>query len=89
MASVYANLWEQERFHIKIWNTKMAGLTSCENALLSVFTHVADIYVNVLGQKKAFIRKEFNSHGTCLEHEYGLRDVMWKRSIGWKHDELT
>ena len=32
----------------------MAGLTSCENALLSVFTHVADIYVNVLGQKKAF-----------------------------------
>ena len=32
----------------------MAGLTSCENALLSVFTHVADIYVNVLGQKNAF-----------------------------------
>ena len=32
----------------------MAGLTSCENALLSVFTHVADICVNVLGQKKAF-----------------------------------
>ena len=32
----------------------MAGLTSCENALLSVFTHVADIHANVLGQKKAF-----------------------------------
>ena len=32
----------------------MAGLTSCENALLSVFTHVADIYANLLGQKKAF-----------------------------------
>ena len=27
----------------------MAGLTSCENALLSVFTQVADIYANVLG----------------------------------------
>ena len=32
----------------------MAGLTLCENALLSVFTHVADIYANLLGQKKAF-----------------------------------
>ena len=32
----------------------MAGLTSCENALLSVFSDVANIYANVLGQKKAF-----------------------------------
>ena len=40
-------------------------------------------------KESVFIRKEFNSHRTCMEHEYGLRDVMWKRSIGWKHDELT
>ena len=53
-ASVYTNLWEQERFHIKIKEFKMAALTSCERALLSVFTHVADIYANLLGQKKAF-----------------------------------
>ena len=25
--------------------------------------------------------QEFNSHRICLEHQYGRRDVMWKRSI--------
>ena len=43
-------------------------------------------------KESAYIRKEFNSlrtrlehqHGflfIVLEHQYGLRDVMWKRSI--------
>ena len=36
------------------WNTNMAAVTSCENALLSVFTHVAEIYANLFEQKKAF-----------------------------------
>ena len=43
-------------------------------------------------RKRLFKKKEFNSHGTGLEHQhghrfivlehnYGHRDVMWKRSI--------
>ena len=36
------------------WNTNMAALTSCKNTLLSVFTHVADIYANLFEQNKAF-----------------------------------
>ena len=34
------------------------------------------------GKKEGvYIRKEFNSQRTDLEHQYGCRDVIWKRSI--------
>ena len=51
------------------------------------------VYANSLEQKESFyIRKEFNSQRIglkhqqdrrfiVLEHQYGRRDVMWKRSI--------
>ena len=54
---------------------------------------MVNIYANLFGKKKIFdIRKEFNYHRTglehkhcrsfiVLEHHYGRRDVMWKRSI--------
>ena len=54
---------------------------------------MASIYANLLEQKKAvYMRKELNSQRivlvhqhvrsfTVLEHQYGRRDVMWKRSI--------
>ena len=70
------------------------ALGNPEQDILSVFTHVASIYDNLLEQKNQIIymRKEFNSqrifwvnqHGCrfiVLEHQYGRRDVMWKRSI--------
>ena len=59
----------------------------------SVSTQVDSIFANFLEQKKTFyMRKEFNSHRNCLEHDhgrgfivlehqYGRRDVMCKRSI--------
>ena len=35
-----------------------------------------------MGTKKIFyLRKGSNSRRICLEHQYGRRDVMWKRSI--------
>ena len=34
-------------------------------------------------KKTVYKRKEFNSHGTGLEHQYGRPDVMWKRSMGF------
>ena len=54
---------------------------------------MARIYANLLEQKNGiYRRKELNSqriflvhqHGCCfivLEHQYGRRDVLWKRSI--------
>ena len=32
-------------------------------------------------KESVYIRKESNSHGTGLGHQYGRRDVMWKHSI--------
>ena len=32
-------------------------------------------------KESVYIRKEFNSRRTGLEHQYGRRDVMWKHSI--------
>ena len=32
-------------------------------------------------KESVYIRKESNSHGTGLAHQYGRRDVMWKHSI--------
>ena len=32
-------------------------------------------------KKMFYIRKESNSHRICLEHQYGRRNVMSKRSI--------
>ena len=32
-------------------------------------------------KRKRLHKKEFNSHRIVLEHQYGLGDVMWKRSI--------
>ena len=35
-----------------------------------------------IGKKEGvYIRKEFNSQRIALEHQYGCRDVIWKRSI--------
>ena len=40
-------------------------------------------------KESVYIRKEFNSHRIGLEHQYGRRDVMWKRSFSqmpqWHH----
>ena len=61
--------------------------------VLSVFTHVACIYANLLLQKKAFAWEKSSipqriglghPHGRRFivwGHQYGRRDVMWKHSI--------
>ena len=43
---------------------------------MSVFTHVASIYANLLEQKSVYIRKEFNSYRIALRQQHGRRDVM-------------
>ena len=58
--------------------------------------HLCDQHLcKSIGTKESiYIRKEFNSHGIglehhhgrrfiVLEHQYGLRDVKWKRSISF------
>ena len=46
--------------------------------VLSVYTHVANIYANLLEQTSFYVRKEFTSHSVCLEHQHGRRllDVL-------------
>ena len=58
---------------MRVQNCCFANIT-----LYNVFTHVTSIYANLLKQKK-----EFNSHRTCSKHQYGRRDVVWKRSIAF------
>ena len=42
-----------------------------------------------MGRKESFYeRKESNSHRICLEHQYGRRDVMWKRPIAIRFNLL-
>ena len=42
-----------------------------------------------MGTKESFyIRKESNSYRICLEHQYGRRDVMWKRPIAIRFNLL-
>ena len=42
-----------------------------------------------MGTKESFyIRKVSNSHRICLEHQYGRRDVMWKRPIAIRFNLL-
>ena len=47
--------------------------------------HLCDQHLcKSIGTKESiYIRKEFNSHGIGLEHQYGRRDVMCKRSISF------
>ena len=79
---------------VKCSSGSFHALGNPEQDILSVFTHVVSIYDNLLEQKNQIIymRKEFNSqrifwvnqHGCrfiVLKHQYGRRDVMWKRSI--------
>ena len=42
----------------------------------SVFIHVTISHANSLIKIKVLHKKEFNSHSTGLEHQYGCRDVM-------------
>ena len=79
---------------VKCSSGSFHALRNPEQDILSVFTHVASIYDNLLEQKNQIInmRKEsssqrilwVNQHGCrfiVLEHQYGRRGVMWKRSI--------
>ena len=38
---------------------------------------------------RVYTRKESNSHRIGLEHQFGRRDVMWKRSFTWLKPALS
>ena len=65
-------------------------ILSCSKLRIECFHSRVQHLCKFIGTKEiAYLRKEFNSPRIGLEHQYGRRDVMWKRSFSqmpqWHH----
>ena len=72
--------WENKTYKLK-WSISLEFCLFIER-----FHSRVQHLCKFIGTKESvYIRKEFNSHRIGLVHQYGHRDVMWKRSI---HDSI-
>ena len=80
-----------QSFHVQsAWHTTHSkGLITWAGLASSADSRDQRLFKFMGTKGRVYTRKESNSHRIGLEHQFGRRDVMWKRSFTWLKPALS